>query len=139
MAQVLLIEDEPDVQATLRDLLSSVPGCTVETASSFTEGLMKARSRTWDLIISDHRLPDGMGLDILSQIAATQPVTRLVLTSAFHDFDMAIRAINSARIDHFVQKPWDPEELLRLVARLLQQTSARDREQMRMRAFRRVG
>lgn len=137
-SQILVIEDEADIRTTMRDLLGTIPNTHVEMAATFAEGLMKARSRTWDLILSDHRLPDGMGLDILAQVAATQPVTRLVLISAFQDFEMAIKAINSARIDQFVQKPWDPEEFLQLVSRLLQQTSARDREQMRMRAFRRL-
>lgn len=115
--RILVVDDEPDISRSLQDLLGLVPDCQVEVASSFAEGRAKALEGTWDIIISDERLPDGRGVEILAEVARSHPGTTRVLMSAFHDFDMLLRGVNAAHIDHFVQKPYEPSAVLEWVRR----------------------
>lgn len=136
---VLIIDDEVDAAASLRDLLRTLPDTEVETASSFAEGRAKAGARAWDLVIADERLPDGRGLDILEEVSRRSPDTLRVLTSAFSDFDMMLRAVNVAHIDHFIEKPPEPEEVLAWVEQALEARSALARRAARRGPFQRVG
>jgi DNA-binding NtrC family response regulator len=135
---VLIIDDEPDVRESLRSLLGMEPGLHIEVAASFTEGSIKVTNADWDLIISDERLPDGSGTEILARVAQTRPPTRLALMSAHQDFSVAVRAINMAKIDDFIEKPWEPEELVARVRRMLQEGGRRELHQQ-FRGVRRIG
>ena len=137
--RILVIDDEPDVRQCLVELLALVPGCNTESASNFAEGCVKALGAPWEIILCDERLPDGRGTDILTRVAAKSPNTRLVLMSAHQDFRMAIQAINSAHVDEFLEKPWEPEVLLERLQRMLQESSSWNAQNQRLRSFRRIG
>lgn len=136
---ILLVDDEADVLASLRDLLLVVPDCTVETAASYAEGTVKAAGRAWDLIICDERMPDGSGLDLLARVAKTAPATRLILMTAYQDFGIAVRAINQAKVDEFIEKPWDPDAMVQRVTHMLQERPSRAPANLQARTFRRIG
>jgi DNA-binding NtrC family response regulator len=137
--RILLIDDEDDVRTSLRDLLRELPGCSVEVARNCAEGTVKANGAPWDVIICDERMPDGSGTELLSRVARSAPATRLILMSAHQDFAMAVRAINEAKVDAFVEKPWEPGELLQRLTRLLQERPARAGSNLQSRTFRRIG
>lgn len=118
--RILVVEDEPDVGSSLQELLSMLPDGAVELAASFTEGQRKVRTDRWDLVISDERLPDGRGVDILAEAARFQPRAKRVLMTAFADYDTVLRAANRGHIHQFIEKPWDAEELLRNIGKLVQ-------------------
>jgi DNA-binding NtrC family response regulator len=140
VARILVVDDEPDVRRSLQDLLGYLPECEVEVAATFAEGRVKAQQGGWDIIITDERLPDGRGVDILAEISRTHPDIPRVLMSAFSDFDMMLRGVNAAHIDHFIQKPWDPDVVMDWVKRTLD-ARARGSRTMPVRSgpFRRVG
>lgn len=137
--RILLIEDEPDILRSLKDLFEMVPDCQVETAANFAQGRIKATMAPWDAILSDERLGDGRGVDILTEVARQNPRTILVLMSAFQDFDTMLRGVNVAHIDHFFQKPVDPDEILRWLERALQERALGRSDPGRARPFRRIG
>lgn len=137
--RILLVEDEPDILRSLHDLLEMVPDSVVETAPNYAQGRAKAVGEEWDAVVSDERLGDGRGIDILSEVSRTRPRTLLVLMSAFQDFDTMMRGVNVAHIDHFFQKPVDPDEILRWLETALQDRAAGKGDPGRARPFRRIG
>ena len=70
-AQVLVIDDEPDLR-TLYELTLLREGYRVETAENLHEAWLKLNTQRFDVVITDMRLPDGLGIDILSGLRMQQ-------------------------------------------------------------------
>jgi thioredoxin reductase (NADPH) len=64
------------------------------------------------LILADQRMPELEGVDLLTASREFFPDTKRVLLTAYADTEAAVRAINTARLDHYLMKPWDPPEQL---------------------------
>src|SRR6202453_4131600 len=71
---------------------------------------VKARPEPVALILSDQRMPGMTGVDFLERAREIYPEARRVLLTAYADTEAAIKAINSARIHYYLNKPWDPPE-----------------------------
>jgi thioredoxin reductase (NADPH) len=71
---------------------------------------VKARQEPVALIVSDQRMPGMTGVDFLEHSRTIYGDARRVLLTAYADTEAAIRAINSARIHYYLNKPWDPPE-----------------------------
>ena len=68
------------------------------------------RKETVALFLSDQRMPGMTGVDFLQQALTIYPDAKRVLLTAYADTEAAIRAINSAKIHYYLNKPWDPPE-----------------------------
>jgi two-component system alkaline phosphatase synthesis response regulator PhoP len=120
---ILLIEDEPSVRSTLLVRLRS-EGYVVETANDGTEGLEKATSSPFDLIILDIMLPDRNGFDICRDIRqAGLAIPILILTARKQTTDMVVGLKLGA--DDYVTKPFKSEELLARIEVLLRRVPIR--------------
>ncbi|HUA98756.1 MAG TPA: FAD-dependent oxidoreductase [Terracidiphilus sp.] len=71
---------------------------------------LKSREETVALMVSDQRMPGMTGVEFLERARAVYPEARRVLLTAYADTEAAIRAINTARIHYYLNKPWDPPE-----------------------------
>lgn len=71
---------------------------------------LKTRGDAVALFLSDQRMPGMTGVDFLSQAMGLYPDAKRVLLTAYADTEAAIRAINTARIHYYLNKPWDPPE-----------------------------
>jgi thioredoxin reductase (NADPH) len=71
---------------------------------------VKARQEPVALLISDQRMPGMTGVEFLERARDLYPEARRVLLTAYADTEAAIRAINTARIHYYLNKPWDPPE-----------------------------
>jgi len=71
---------------------------------------LKTREEAVALIVSDQRMPGMTGVEFLERARELYPEARRVLLTAYADTEAAIRAINSARIHYYLNKPWDPPE-----------------------------
>lgn len=71
---------------------------------------LKDRQDTVALFLSDQRMPGMTGVDFLQQALTIYPDAKRVLLTAYADTEAAIRAINSAKIHYYLNKPWDPPE-----------------------------
>lgn len=114
---ILVVDDDPQVLAAVRrDLRSKYrEQYTVVGASSGPEALqtardLKTRGDALALIISDQRMPQMSGTDVLAKSQEFYPLARRVLLTAYSDIDAAVRAINEAHLHHYLSKPWDPPE-----------------------------
>jgi thioredoxin reductase (NADPH) len=71
---------------------------------------VKTRQEPVALLLSDQRMPGMTGVEFLERARETYPDARRVLLTAYADTEAAIRAINTARIHYYLNKPWDPPE-----------------------------
>jgi len=73
-------------------------------------GQLKARTTPVALFLVDQRMPQMTGVEFLEKAIPLFPAAKRVLLTAYADTDAAIRAINTARVDYYLLKPWDPPE-----------------------------
>jgi thioredoxin reductase (NADPH) len=114
---LLTVDDDlPVLRAVERDLRDRY-GATyrVIAASSGTEALeavrqLTLRGSTVALFLVDQRMPQMTGIELLGATLELQPDAKRVLLTAYADTDVAIRAINDIRLDHYILKPWDPPD-----------------------------
>ncbi|WP_046351700.1 HD domain-containing phosphohydrolase [Janthinobacterium sp. B9-8] len=111
---VLCVDDEVNILAALRRLLRRT-GHTILTAESGAAGLVILGQEKVDLIISDMRMPEMTGAEFLAITLDYWPDTARILLTGYADIHSTIDAINKARIHRYVSKPWDDEEMLRIV------------------------
>jgi thioredoxin reductase (NADPH) len=111
------IDDDPDVlRAIDRDLRKEYGErfrvMRANSGGSALEALeqIKLRNNTVALFLVDQRMPQMTGVEFLEKAIPLFPKARRVLLTAYADTDAAIRAINSARIEYYLLKPWDPPE-----------------------------
>ena len=71
---------------------------------------LKERNDTIALFLSDQRMPGMSGVDFLQKAQEVYPNAKRVLLTAYADTEAAIKAINTARIQYYLTKPWDPPE-----------------------------
>jgi thioredoxin reductase (NADPH) len=114
---ILAVDDDPQVLAALRrDLRSRYrEDYRVLAAGSGESALevirdLKKRGDTLAMVITDQRMPSMLGVDVLTKVTEFYPIARRVLLTAYSDIRAAIRAINEARVDYYLEKPWDPPE-----------------------------
>src|SRR5262245_44842295 len=114
---ILAVDDDAQVLAAIRrDLRSRYrEDYRVLAASSGESALqvikeLKAKGDSLALVSSDQRMPSMLGVDLLARSAEVYPIARRVLLTAYSDVQAAIRAINEAHVDFYLEKPWDPPE-----------------------------
>jgi DNA-binding NtrC family response regulator len=115
--RLLIVDDE----SSIRDMLAIFfhkRGFEVVTASSFTEGTAGAARSNPDLILSDIKMPDGNGLDLLRKVKADSPKTPVIMITAHTSTSDAIEAMKAGAVD-YIAKPFNIEELAMIVDRAL--------------------
>src|SRR5690554_5244887 len=113
MSKILVIDDEIEICLILEKFLTK-KGFIVVTAHTGNDGLTKIKNDTFDLIISDFRLPDFTGLDLLKEIKAIRQGNKVIIITGYSDIRMAVEVIKYGAID-YITKPLYPEELLSLI------------------------
>lgn len=68
---------------------------------------LKTRGDALAIVIADQRMPSMLGVDVLAKVTEFYPLARRVLLTAYSDVRAAIRAINEAHVDYYLEKPWD--------------------------------
>ena len=108
-ASILVIDDEPDLR-TLYELTLLREGYRVETASTVQEAREQLKSRLFDVVISDMRLPDGFGMEILQDLRDQQRRERCVVMTAYGSAENAVEALRAGAFD-YLTKPVRLERL----------------------------
>jgi DNA-binding NtrC family response regulator len=112
---VLVIDDEVGILDTIRILLKS-EGFTPYTALGGKKGLEQIAALRPELILTDVRMPDVTGLDILGSVRAHDPEAVVILMTAQASLQSAIGAVNNGAF-YYIQKPFKNEELVAIVRR----------------------
>jgi two-component system response regulator HydG len=109
------VDDESGILDTLRILLRN-EGFEVATAQGGKSGLEQIRSGSHDIILSDVRMPQVSGLDILAAAREQDPMTPVILMTAQASLQSAIAAVNSGAF-YYIQKPFSNDELVAILRR----------------------
>ncbi|HSB54780.1 MAG TPA: sigma 54-interacting transcriptional regulator, partial [Gemmatimonadales bacterium] len=112
---VLVVDDESGILDTLRILLRN-EGFEVTTAQGGKAGLEQIRSGVHDIILSDVRMPQVSGLDILNAAREQDPMTPVILMTAQASLQTAIAAVNAGAF-YYIQKPFANDELVAILRR----------------------
>jgi two-component system response regulator PilR (NtrC family) len=119
-AQILVIDDEPDLR-TLYELTLLREGYRVDTAGSVQDAWQLLNTRRFDVIITDMRLPDGMGTDILIRMKALQRPERCVVITAHGSAVNAVESLKAGAFD-YLTKPVDLKQFRLAIASAVQGT-----------------
>ena len=119
VGQILVIEDDPDAQANLRDILE-MDGYAIETAQSMSEALAHSRIAETQVILLDRRLPEGNALMFLPRLRERAPDAALVIVTAQSDLEGVIEALRHGAVD-YILKPINPDSLRIRIGQLFEQ------------------
>ncbi|MES2155068.1 MAG: response regulator [bacterium] len=120
-----MVDDEEDILDSLKALLeSSVTGLKCKTAGSAADALKMLDQGGVDLILCDYRMPGMDGLKFLELARQKAPNVPRILMTAFPHLELAIEAINEARVEIFLTKPMDPDKLIGVVQDTLRSRKA---------------
>jgi len=106
---LLLVDDEPDILLSLEGLLRRE--FRLFTAENGTDALQIVQAESIQVILSDQRMPDMMGDELLAQVARLSPATIRILLTGYADIQDVIRALNTGGLYRYLTKPWDLDEL----------------------------
>jgi len=115
--RALVVDDEPDIRELLGITLERM-NLDVTTADTIGAATRELRGATFDLCLTDMRLPDGDGLDIVEWIQTHKPQTPVAVITAHGNVETAVRALKLGAFD-FISKPLDVAALRKLIAATL--------------------
>ena len=114
---LLVIDDEPDLR-TLYELTLVREGYELETAGSVEEALQRLQLRRYSAVITDMRLPDGSGLDVLAWLESQGRREKAIVITAFGSSENAVEALKAGAFD-YLTKPVDLRQFRMVVASAL--------------------
>jgi len=114
----LVVDDERDIRELLVMTLGRM-GLRCDTASSLSDARNLLQRNQYDLCLTDMRLPDGSGIDLVSEISRNHPDTPVAMITAFGNVDAAVEALKAGAFD-FVAKPVELSVLRDLVRHALE-------------------
>jgi class 3 adenylate cyclase len=124
MASILVVDDEPAARRTMA-LLLRTRGHRVREAAGVAAALGVLAEDTFDLVLTDLRMPDGAGLDVLRASKAHRPATEVILLTAYAGWESAKEAMRLGAHD-YVEKAGEPEALLARIDALVARAPGRD-------------
>lgn len=119
---VLIVDDEPDMLSMLKLVIEKKCGCNVICAQSGVIALDKLRSSSPDVIVTDIKMPDLDGLELLKRIRDLDKTISVIIMTGYGTIDMAVQAIRDGAYD-FLEKPFDKDHIVRVVKNCLERTS----------------
>jgi DNA-binding NtrC family response regulator len=122
-AVILVVDDDAAMRDYLREELEH-EGFRVEVAGSGRAGVERVKQGGIDLVVSDVKMPDLDGLDLLREVREVQPAPYVITITAFGSIDTAIRAVKLGAFD-YVTKPFEIEQLVLVIDKALSEQSLR--------------
>ena len=113
-ARLLVVDDEPDLR-TLYDITLQRAGYEVLTAGDLEQARALLAQQTFDVLVTDMRLPDGLGLELIEWLQAAQRSERGIVITAYGSADNAVRALKAGAFD-YLTKPINLDQFRQVVA-----------------------
>jgi DNA-binding NtrC family response regulator len=108
---ILIIDDQKDMLSLLSRTLGSELDARVETAETAEKGLEILERDSFDIVLSDIKMPGMDGLELLNRIKENRPDQTVVMMTAFGSIDMVVRAMKNGAYD-FITKPFDHDAMV---------------------------
>src|SRR3954470_21296917 len=121
MARLLIVDDEPKLGKMLAQMLER-DGCEVERVQSGQAALDRLRAERFDVVVTDLKMPDVDGLQVLQEAKRGAPSTEVMLMTAYASTETAVEALREGAAD-YLTKPFSMDEFRIRVRRLLDKKS----------------
>lgn len=115
--KALVVDDEPVVTKGCRRVLSEA-GYQVDTTESGREGLRRALGEEFDLVVTDLKMPDLDGMELVRTLRCKRPGTAVVIITGYGSVPSAVEATKLG-VSDYVEKPFTPGEIVEAAARAL--------------------
>jgi len=115
--RILVVDDDPLIRGSLYEMLRG-RRYDVEMASDGTEAMDHLKRRTFQLVLTDWKMPEVDGMSLLSHIRTNYPDTNVILITGFANINSAVDAIRQGAFD-YLTKPIQPEELEATISRAM--------------------
>jgi DNA-binding NtrC family response regulator len=115
---ILVIDDEEIVRISCQRVLAPL-GYEVVTATSGAAGLDLVRDREFDLVLTDLKMPDMDGLEVMSRIKGRLPKAKVIIITGYSTVEVAVRALGEGAFK-YIEKPFTPDTLLAAVREALE-------------------
>ncbi len=115
MARILIVDDDTSFGLMIEGFLKR-KGYETLYASTFQKAVALVTKEFFDLVLTDYRLDNSTGLDLLHAVKKSNPKTAVVLITAYSDIRVAVNAIKMGAFE-YITKPINPEELLHVIVR----------------------
>ncbi|ACF13362.1 response regulator receiver protein [Chloroherpeton thalassium ATCC 35110] len=111
MHTILFVDDEPSILSSLSFLFKRT--YNVLTAESGPEALklFKNQESPIHVIVSDQRMPDMLGVELLREVKKISPSTMRILLTGYSDLQSVIASVNTGEVFRYINKPWDNDKL----------------------------
>lgn len=119
---VLFVDDEQMILRSIERLFMDSP-FKILTTDDIDEALDIVERESVAVVVTDQRMPKMQGIELLEKIKGLSPATIKILLTGYADLQTAIRAINSGEVYRFIQKPWNDDDLAKLVKQALERFS----------------
>jgi serine/threonine-protein kinase len=113
-ARILFVDDEERIVNALRSIFRS--GYHVFTATNGAEALEFVRKFQPHVVVSDQRMPQMTGVELLRRVKGLAPNTVRMLLTGYSDLAAIVGSINEGEVYRFISKPWDNQEIQKIVA-----------------------
>ena len=117
MLSILIVEDDITFSLMLTTWLGK-KGFVVRSSSSVSDAKRRLGEEAFDLVISDLRLPDSDGIDLLKWLKSTHPSLPLIMMTSYAEIHTAVQAMKLGAAD-YIAKPLNPDELLGKIKELV--------------------
>jgi DNA-binding NtrC family response regulator len=119
---VMIVDDEPDMLSMLRLVIEKKCGCDVISAPSGLVALKQLQEYQPDVILTDIKMPDLDGLELLKKIRKHDRTISVVIMTGYGTIEMAVQALKNGAYD-FLQKPFDKDHIVRVIRNGLERTA----------------
>ncbi len=111
--RVLCVDDEAGILRSLTWLLQRE--FDVTTTTDPRKAMVLAAEESFDVVVSDQRMPCLTGVEVLRHVRDAAPASMRILLTGYSDLDAILASVNEGEVFRFVNKPWDNDELRRIV------------------------
>jgi DNA-binding NtrC family response regulator len=127
MSKRILVVDDDELMRSFLSTVLREEGYGVEEARNGTEGLAKLPGSDFELVITDLRMPDMSGLALMQEGKKARPDVRWILITAYGSIGSAVEAMKAGASDYLTKPFRDPDELRRVIGRVLREAEAEAR------------
>jgi two-component system cell cycle response regulator len=123
--KILIVDDDPNVRRLLNDTLK-LKGYQILTAKDGSEAFTRLKQEPVNLVLSDLRLPNISGLEVLKKVKADYPLTEVIILTGNASLDSAIESTNMGAFS-YLQKPYEMDQLLLHIRRAIEKQQAEEK------------
>ncbi len=124
MGKSILIVDDDELMRSFLSTILKEEGHHTEVACNGEEGLAKLLATEFDLVITDLRMPDISGLDLMQEGRKDKPDTKWIVITAFGSIENAVEAVKAGASDYLTKPFHNPDELRHVIRRVLREAEA---------------